>query len=208
MLELIVFASGRGSNLMAIQDEIENGRLKGNIRAVVSNRRDAPALAYATEKGFNVIYDDPNGEGGRTGYEKRVLREVERIGSDCIALAGYMLMLGGKFIREYGKPIVNIHPSLLPAFPGLNAQKKALDYGVRFSGCTVHYVDEGMDTGPIIAQKPVPVLDTDDEESLAGRILEEEHKLYPEVLTLMAQGRIHRIDRKVYIDLLDERYFR
>jgi len=207
MLEIIVFASGRGSNLMAIQEAIESGYLKGNIRAVISNKEDAPALAFAEKKGISAFWIDPKNEGGRPGFERKALQEAERIGSDCIALAGYMLMLSKDFIKDYGKPIMNIHPSLLPSFPGLTAQKDALDYGVKFSGCTVHFVDEGMDTGPIIAQRTVPVYDTDDEESLSARILEEEHKLYPEVLTLMAQGRIHLIDRKVYIDLLDERNY-
>ncbi|MCL1805151.1 MAG: phosphoribosylglycinamide formyltransferase [Clostridiales bacterium] len=209
MLEIIIFASGRGSNLMAIQEEIESGRLKGNIRAVISNKEDAPALSFAQSKGINAIWIDPKAEGGRRGFERKALQEIGRIGSDCIALAGYMLILSGEFIRDYGKPILNIHPALLPSFPGATAQKDAIEYGVKYSGCTVHFVDEGVDTGPIIAQRAVPVLDADDVESLSARILAEEHKLYPEVLTLMAQGRIHLIDHKVYIDLLDERnYFR
>ena len=206
MLEIIVLASGRGSNLMAIQEAIESGYLKGNIRAVISNKKDAPALAFAEGKGIHATWLDPKGEGGRADYEDKLLREVMRVGSDCIALAGYTLMLSAGFIRDYGKPIVNIHPSLLPSFPGMTAQKDALAYGVKYSGCTIHFVDEGMDTGPIIAQRVVPVLDTDDEASLSARILAEEHKLYAEVLILMAQGRIHLIDGRVYIDLLDERF--
>ena len=208
MLEIIVLASGRGSNLAAIQEAIESGYLKGNIRAVISDNKGAAALAYAEGKGINAIWIDPAGDGGRRAYEERMLQEVLRIGSDCLVLAGYRLILGEGFIRGYGKPITNIHPALLPSFPGLTAQRDALAYGVKYSGCTVHFVDEGMDTGPIIAQRPAPVYEYDDEESLSARILAEEHKLYPEVLALMAQGRIHVIEKKVYIDLLDERYIR
>ena len=202
MLNIIVMASGRGSNLKAIQEAIENGLLNCSIRAVIGNVQDAPALSYAESKGIRALWFDPGDKGGRQAYERKILDEVARIESDCIALAGYTLMLSAAFIVEYGKPILNIHPSLLPAFPGLTAQKDAVDYGVKFSGCTVHFVDEGMDTGPIIAQRAVPVMDYDDEESLSARILEEEHKLYPEVLSMMASGRIHRIERKIFVDLL------
>ncbi|MDR0468717.1 MAG: phosphoribosylglycinamide formyltransferase [Peptococcaceae bacterium] len=202
MLEIIVMASGRGSNLIAIQEAVESGMLKGNIRAVISNKKEAPALIYAESKGIRALWFDPDGRGGRLEYERKILAEVNRVGSDCIVLAGYTLMLGIDFIRDYGKPIFNIHPALLPSFPGLTAQKDAVEYGVKCSGCTVHFVDEGMDTGPIIAQRAVPVLEYDDEESLSARILEEEHKLYPEVLTMMAQGRIHLLDGRVFIDLL------
>jgi phosphoribosylglycinamide formyltransferase-1 len=203
MLGIIVMASGRGSNLIAIQEAIENGVLKGNIRAVISNKKEASALAYAESKGIRALWFDPKDRSGRQEYERKILAEADRIGSDCIVLAGYTLMLSVGFIRDYGKPILNLHPALLPSFPGLTAQKDALEYGVKYSGCTVHFVDEGMDTGPIIAQKVVPVMEFDSEETLSARILEEEHKLYPEVLTMMAQGRIHILDRKVFVDLLD-----
>jgi phosphoribosylglycinamide formyltransferase-1 len=202
MLEIIVMASGRGSNLAAIQEAIESGGLDGSIRAVICNKKDAPALAYAESKGMPALWFDPGCQGGRQEYERKILDEVARIGCDCIALAGYTLMLSGWFIREYGKPILNIHPSLLPAFPGLTAQRDAIEYGVKYSGCTVHFVDEGLDTGPIIAQRALPVMDYDDEASLSARILEEEHKLYPEVLSMMAHRRIHMIGRKVFVDLL------
>jgi phosphoribosylglycinamide formyltransferase-1 len=199
MLNLIVLASGRGSNLAAIQGAIESGELTARIRGVVSNKKDAAALTFAAEKGIPALWLNPKGEDCRQGYEGRLLREVERIGSDCLVLAGYMLMLSGEFIRSYGKPILNIHPALLPAFPGTAAQRAALAYGVKYSGCTVHFVDEGMDTGPIIAQRPVPVLEGDDEAALAARILAEEHKLYVDVLAWLAQGKIRRQGRKVSI---------
>jgi phosphoribosylglycinamide formyltransferase-1 len=199
MLNMIVLASGRGSNLAAIQGAIESGELAGRIRGVISNKQEAAALAFAAAKGIPAIWLDPKGEDGRQGYESRLLREVERLGSDCLVLAGYMLILSGGFIRGYGKPILNIHPALLPAFPGTTAQRDALAYGVKYSGCTVHFVDEGMDTGPIIAQRPVPVLDSDDEAALSARILAEEHKLYVNVLSWLAQGKIQRQGRKVSV---------
>jgi phosphoribosylglycinamide formyltransferase-1 len=185
---------------MAISAAIERGALPGRVKAVISNRKDAPALGFASEKGIEAIWIDPKMEDGRQGYERRLLQEVERVGSDCLVLAGYMLMLRGEFIRGYGKPILNIHPSLLPAFPGLTAQRDALAYGVKYSGCTVHFVDEGMDTGPVIAQAPVPVYDSDDADALTARILEQEHKLYPSALALLAQGKLNRIGRKVFIN--------
>lgn len=199
MLNIIVLASGRGSNLAAIQEAIEKGELAGQIKAVISNKKEAGALAFAAAKGIPALWVNSKEADGRQGYERRLLQAVEEIGSDCLVLAGYMLMLGSEFIQGYGKPILNIHPALLPAFPGGTAQKDALAYGVKYSGCTVHFVDEGMDTGPIIAQMPVPVLDGDDEEALAARILVEEHKLYAKVLSWLAQGKISRQGRKVSV---------
>ena len=200
MLEIIVLASGRGSNLIAIQEAIESGSLDGRIKAVISNRKDARALAYASDKGIEALWLDPGRKAERKAYDSRLYREVERIGSDCLVLAGYDLLLDWAYFRQYNKPVLNIHPALLPSFPGMTAQKDALEYGVKISGCTVHFVDAGMDTGPIIAQRTVAVLDSDDEETLAARILEEEHKLYPEVLSLLAQGKLRREGRRVRIE--------
>ena len=199
MLEMIVLASGRGSNLISIQRAIENGALDGRIKAVISNKKDAAALAFAVEKGIAALWVNPKEEDGRRGYESRLFHEVERIGSDCLVLAGYNLLLDWDYFQNYGKPIVNIHPALLPSFPGMKAQRDALAYGVKYSGCTVHFADGDMDAGPIIAQRVVPVLDSDDEDSLSARILAEEHKVYPEVLALLAQGRIRRNGRIVTI---------
>ena len=200
MLDIVVLASGRGSNLAAIHDAIENGEIDGRIRAVISNNKDAAALTYASGKDIEAVWVNPDEGDGRKGYEGRLLSEIQRIGSDCLVLAGYMYLVSGAFINAYGKPILNIHPALLPSFPGVSAQQDALTYGVKYSGCTVHFVDEGMDTGPIIAQTPVPVLEGDDEETLSARILIEEHKLYPRVLALLAQGKINRDGRIVRIN--------
>ncbi|MCL2121582.1 MAG: phosphoribosylglycinamide formyltransferase [Clostridiales bacterium] len=199
MLAMIVLVSGRGSNLMSIQAAIEKGALDGRINAVISNKREAAALAFAKEKGLPAVWMNPKEEDGRMGYENRLFSEIEKIGSDCLVLAGYSFLLNWDVFRHYGKPILNIHPALLPAFPGMTAQRDALAYGVKYSGCTVHFVDGGMDSGPIIAQKPVPVMDLDDEERLSARILAEEHKLYPEVLTWLARGRIRRDGRIVRV---------
>lgn len=199
-MDMIVFASGRGSNLASIQEAVEEGKIEGRIKAVISNNQSAAALAFALDKGIPSIWVNPAAKDGRKGYESRLLQEVRQIGSDCLVLAGFMHMLSSDFIQSYGKPILNIHPALLPSFPGTAAQRDALAYGVKVSGCTVHFVDEGMDTGPVIAQSPVPVLDTDDEEALSARILAEEHRLYPEVLALLAQGKISREGRKVWVD--------
>ena len=199
MLKMVVLVSGYGTNLMAIQEAVEAGWLKGEITGVISNNEEAHGLCYAREKALPAFYLNPREEGGRAGYEKRLLALVEECGADCLVLAGYMLLLGGEFIRAFAKPILNIHPALLPAFPGTTAQKDAIEYGVKYSGCTVHFVDEGMDTGPIIAQAVVPIFETDHEQSLAGRILVEEHKLYPRVLALLAEGKIRLEGRKVYI---------
>jgi phosphoribosylglycinamide formyltransferase-1 len=197
---MVVLVSGYGTNLMAIQEAVEAGWLDGRIMAVISNKKDAHALDYAREKGLPAMWLDPKEAGGRTAYEARLLGRIGEAGADCLVLAGYMLLLSGEFIHRFGKPILNIHPSLLPSFPGTTAQKDAVAYGVKYSGCTIHFVDEGMDSGPIIAQAVAPVLETDDEQSLAARILVEEHKLYPRVLALLAQGKIRREGRKVCID--------
>ncbi|MDR1193765.1 MAG: phosphoribosylglycinamide formyltransferase [Peptococcaceae bacterium] len=200
MLNIVILVSGRGSNFMSIHSAIKSGRLDGKITGVISSKENAPALAYAKGEGIPAFWLNPQAGDGRLGYEERLLRTITELGSDCLALAGYLLLLSGNFIRRYGKPILNIHPALLPAFPGLTAQRDAVAYGVKYSGCTVHFVDAGMDSGPIIAQAVVPVLETDQEDSLAARILATEHQLYPEVLALMAEGRIHLTGRKVTID--------
>ena len=199
MLKLIVLASGRGSNLMAIQRAIEHDGLACRILAVLSNKKDAPALGFAAAKGIPALWVDPKVEGGRQVYEKNLLAAIDGFDSDCLVLAGYMLLLGAGFIRAYGKPILNIHPSLLPLFPGLSPHKEALEQGVRISGCTVHFVDAGIDTGPIVAQAAVPVFSSDDEDTLRDRILQAEHKLYPATLALMAQGRVKLEGRRVII---------
>jgi phosphoribosylglycinamide formyltransferase-1 len=202
MLRLVVLASGRGSNLQAILAAIEAGRLQAQVVAVLSDKQGALALELARAAQIPAIWVDPKQVDGKAGYEKQLLEAIQQYSPECVVLAGYMRILGQGIIQTLsreGIPILNIHPALLPAFPGLHAQAQAVDYGVRYSGCTVHFVDEGVDTGPIIDQVVVPVLAEDDEASLAARILAEEHRIYAQVLQLLAEGRIHRIKRKVIV---------
>jgi len=204
MLKMAVLASGRGSNLLAILQAIEQGNLCAQVTCVISDKQEAKALDHARERHIPAVWVNPKMEDGKAGYERRLLDTVLKHEPDCVVLAGYMRILGADFIRKMNElaiPILNIHPSLLPSFPGLHAQAQAVEYGVRYSGCTVHFVDEGVDTGPIIAQAVVPVLQDDDADSLAGRILQEEHRLYPQVLSWLQEGRIRREGRKVKIIL-------
>lgn len=195
MYRLVVLASGRGSNFQAILKAIDAGQLTAQVEALVSDQPQAKALELARERGIPARWVDP-----KAGpLSQSLLEEILPFQPDCVVLAGFMRMLQPVFIQGVGCPIVNIHPSLLPAFPGLQAQAQAVDYGVRFSGCTVHFVDEGLDSGAIIAQRVVPVLEEDDEAALSQRILKEEHALYPQVLQWLAQGRVHCQGRKVSI---------
>lgn len=198
-LRLAVLASGRGTNLQAIINAIEAGELKAEISIIISNRKDAPALARGREHGINTYFLDPALYKKPSSYDQALVDLWRQYQVDVVLLAGFMRLLGKEAVKAYRQRILNIHPSLLPAFPGLNAQRQALAYGVKFSGCTVHFVDEGMDTGPIILQAVVPVLDTDDEETLAKRILKEEHRIYPEAVRLLAAGRLKVEGRKVKI---------
>lgn len=199
MLRMVVLASGRGSNLLAILEAIESGRLSGQVAAVISDKEDAKALDHARARQITAQWVNPKLGDGKAGYEQRLLDAVKTYSPDCIVLAGYMRILGSQFVHDAGVPIFNIHPALLPSFPGLHAQAQAVDYGVRYSGCTVHFVDEGVDTGPIIDQAVVPVLPEDTEETLSARILAEEHRLYSQVLEQYSQGRIRREGRRVTI---------
>lgn len=197
-MNLAVFASGRGSNLQAIIDAIESGFLKERILVVVSDQADAFALERARKHGIEAIFLDPAGYSSRAGFDAALLKIVRDRAVDLVCLAGFMRLLGAEFVRELKGKIINIHPALLPAFPGLHAQKKALEYGVKFSGCTVHFVDEGADTGPIIIQAVVPVMDGDSEQTLADRILRLEHKIYPLAIKYIAQGKLRLEGRRVY----------
>ncbi len=177
-----ILLSGRGSNFLAIHGAIERGELPAEIALVVSNRPGAAGLTRARELGIETAALPHLGENDRAAHEAKVLAALAAARVEWVCLAGYMRLLSAGFIARYRHRIVNIHPSLLPAFPGLEAQGQALDYGVRVSGCTVHLVDEGLDSGPIVVQRPVPVADGDTPETLAARILEEEHRAYPEAL--------------------------
>ena len=191
-----ILLSGRGSNFEAIADSIQAGRLQAEIAIVVSNRADAAGLESARRRGLNAKLIPSKGR-VREEHDAEVVAALKEAHVDLVCLAGYMRLLSGDFIRAFPDRIVNIHPSLLPAFPGMEAQKQALEYGVKVSGCTVHFVDEHLDHGPIILQKTVPVLDGDDVHSLSARILEQEHKAYSEAIALVLSGQVEVQERRV-----------
>ena len=198
-MKAAVLASGRGSNLQAILDECSKGSLPIEIVGVGSDQLGTEALKRAHAAGISTrvfhVSDYPH----RQAQEEDILIWMRENRVELLLLAGYMKVLGPKFIRQANFPVMNIHPSLLPAFPGLHAQRQAFEYGVKVSGCTVHLVDEGLDSGPIILQEAVPVLADDTEESLAQRILEVEHRLYPEAIRLLVLGKVERTGRRVQI---------
>lgn len=200
MLNLVILASGRGSNFEAILNNCKSGDLKATVSLLLSNKADAKALATAEREGIAAQAVLPEVFASSDAYEEALLAEIAKVPCDLIVLAGYMKILGEYFIHHAPAPIVNIHPSLLPSFPGLHAQAQAVEYGVKVSGCTVHFVDAGLDSGPIICQKAVPVLEGDDEDSLSARILKEEHQLYSEAIGLIADGKIKIDGRIVRID--------
>lgn len=194
--KLGILLSGRGSNFEAIADSVKAGRIPAEIAIVISNRADAPGLESARKRGLNARLIASKGR-VREEHDAEVVAALKEAQVDLICLAGYMRLLSPEFVRAFPNKILNIHPSLLPAFPGLDAQKQALDYGVKVSGCTVHFVDEHLDHGCIVMQKVVPVLDTDDEHALSVRILEQEHIAYSEAIQLVLSGEIEIRDRKV-----------
>jgi len=199
-LRLAVLVSGRGTNLQAILNAIETGALTAEVVGVFSNRANPLAFARAREKGIPAVFLDPGRFSGRETYDAALVREVQCFQADAVALAGFMRVLTPVFLKAFPERVVNIHPALLPAFPGLDAQRQAWEYGVRFSGCTVHFVDEGIDTGPIILQAVVPVYKDDTPETLAARILVKEHRTYPAALQLLAEGRLRIEGRRVLIN--------
>ena len=195
---LAVLLSGRGSNFEAIARAVRDGLVAAEIALVFSNRPAAPGLEIARQLGLEIRSIASAGQ-ERDDYDRQVVALLRERHVEWVCLAGYMRLLSGYFIEQYRGRILNIHPSLLPSFPGLEAQKQALEYGVKFAGCTVHFVDESVDGGPIVAQAIVPVRDDDDEETLAARILEQEHRLYPEALRLVLSGRFHVEGRRVLL---------
>ena len=198
MKRLGILISGRGSNFLAIADSIAQGRLDAEIALVLSNHPDAPGLELARERGLRTASLASRGL-DREVYDRQLIAELHDAKVELVCLAGYMRILSGHFIREFQQRILNIHPSLLPSFPGLDAQHQAIAHGVKVSGCTVHFVDQGLDSGPIVKQAVVPVLDGDTAESLSARILKEEHRIYPESIALVVSGR-YRIDgRRVIV---------
>jgi phosphoribosylglycinamide formyltransferase-1 len=198
-LVLGVLASGRGSNLQAILDAIAAGRCPARVAVVVSDRKDAPALDRARRAGVRAMHLDPHAFPDRVSFDEAVAAALDEHGVELVCLAGYMRVLSPEFVRRYRMRVLNVHPALLPAFPGLHAQRQALERGVRVAGATVHFVDEGVDTGPIVLQAAVPVRDGDTEETLSARILVEEHRLYPEAVRLFAEGRLEVTGRRVRV---------
>ncbi|MDP6619750.1 MAG: phosphoribosylglycinamide formyltransferase [Nitrospinota bacterium] len=193
-MRIAVFASGRGSNLRALMEAAGTGYLKAEIAVVLSDVQSAQALERASQQGLSARFLEPE------AFEDAALEILRNPAVDLVCLAGFMRILSGDFIQQCGVPILNVHPSLLPAFPGLRAQRQALKYGARVSGATVHLVDEQVDHGPVIAQAPVPVFEDDDEESLSQRILRQEHRIYPMAVKYIAEGRLRIVAERVIID--------
>jgi phosphoribosylglycinamide formyltransferase-1 len=197
MKNIGILLSGRGSNFIAIADSIEAGRIPdARIAMVISNRSDADGIEAARKRGLNTLIIPSKGK-DRENHDREVVAALREHKVDLVCLAGYMRLLSPWFVREFPRQILNIHPSLLPAFPGLEAQQQAFAYGVKVSGCTVHFVDEELDHGPIVVQKTVPVLDSDDEHSLAARILEQEHVAYSEAIRIVLGGKFKIAGRRM-----------
>lgn len=197
-IRLGILVSGRGSNLQAIIDNIGNGSLAAEVAVVISDQADAYALERARKHNIAAVQVSAKGyKAKREEYDALLVGELRKHGVDLVCLAGFMRIITPALIKAYPNRVLNIHPALLPAFPGLHVQRAALEHGVKFSGCTVHFVDEGMDTGPIIIQAVVPVLDSDTEDSLSGRILAQEHKVYSRAIQLYAEGRLKIEGRRV-----------
>lgn len=203
-LRVVVLASGRGSNLQSVIDAIEAGQVQAQIVAVISNKKDAVALERARKHGLADIFVDPKPFAGRPdsreAYDRSLLEILQQHDVELVLLAGYMKIVTAVLVNAYADRMMNIHPSLLPSFPGLDVQKKAIDWGCKLAGCTVHFVTEGVDEGPIIIQAAVPVFDDDTPETLAARILVQEHKIYPRAVQLFAEGRLRVEGRRVLID--------
>lgn len=203
-LRVAVLASGRGSNLQAVIDAIEAGQVQATIVAVISNKKDAVALERARKHGLPDIFVDPKPFAGRPdsreAYDRALLDVLTQRDAELVLLAGYMKIVTAVLVDAYANRMMNIHPSLLPSFPGLDVQKKAIDWGCKLAGCTVHFVTEGVDEGPIILQAAVPILDDDNPETLAARILRQEHIIYPRAVQLFAEGRLRVEGRVVRIE--------
>ncbi len=196
MKKLGILLSGRGTNFMAIAESCRAGRIPAEIAVVISNRAEAPGIEYARQLGLDARVIISKGR-QREEHDAEVVAVLKEKQVDVVCLAGYMRLLSPLFIRAFPNQILNIHPALLPSFPGLEGQKQAIEYGVKISGCTVHFVDEHLDHGAIIVQKAVPVLDTDDDHTLAARILEQEHKAYTEAINIVLAGNYEIVGRRV-----------
>lgn len=199
-----VLISGGGTNLQSIIDAVETKKLDAKIEIVLSNKADAFGLERAKKHGIATEFLDHKAYPSREAYDQAVVELLGARGVELVVLAGFMRLLSPVFIKAYSNRIMNIHPALLPAFPGLQVQKKAVEHGVRFAGCTVHFVNEECDEGPIIIQAVVPVFAEDSEDSLAARILKQEHRIYPRAIQLYAEGRLHISGRRVLVDGLSK----
>lgn len=207
MLNLGILASGRGSNFQSIIDEIEAGKINAQIKLLIVDNPDAYAIERAKKHSIEFLYINPKDFKSKDDFFRKISDELKERGVDLVILAGFMRIVRKPLIDAFQNRIMNIHPALLPSFPGLHGQKQAADYGVRISGCTVHFVDEGMDTGPVIIQAAVPVSPDDTEDTLSARILKLEHKIFPEAIRLYAEGRLSVEGRVVNIkgyELKDE----
>jgi len=198
MKKLGILISGRGSNFEAIARSVQAGKIPAEIGVVISNKEETAGLAIARQMGLNAICIPSKGK-EREAFERELVAALRQHEVDLVCLAGFMRVLTPYFIREFKGRILNIHPAILPSFPGVEAQKQALDYGTKFTGCTVHFVDEGVDTGPVVAQAVVPVLDDDTAETLAARILKEEHRIYTEAVCLVIEDKIRIEGRRVLL---------
>ncbi len=202
MKRIAVLASGRGSNFQAILDALAAGKINGEIVALLTDNRDAYAIKRADAAGIPAIVLNYKDYPSKEAYERDLLTAMQDVCADLFVCAGYMRIIGSEIARDFSGKMINIHPALLPAFSGLHGQRQALEYGVKIAGCTVHFVDEGLDSGPIILQKAVEVLDDDDEDSLSERILEQEHLAFPEAVALFCADRLTVADR--YVKILPE----
>jgi phosphoribosylglycinamide formyltransferase-1 len=199
-MKIGILISGRGSNMSALIEAVKSGEIpKSEISIVVSDKSEAAGLERAREKDVETLVIERK-ERTRSEHDAKIVSELKKRNVELVCLAGYMRLLSGDFIEAFRNRIINIHPSLLPSFPGLDAQRQAFEYGVRVSGCTVHFVDEGLDSGAIIAQKAVPVLDDDKPETLSARILEQEHRLYVEAVSKIVSGKYEIKGRRVIFD--------
>jgi phosphoribosylglycinamide formyltransferase-1 len=199
-VKLGVLVSGRGSNLQAIIDNIEKGTLSAEVAVVISDQPESFALERARKHDIAALHLSAKGyKGKRDEYDALLVKELQKHQVDLVILAGFMRIISKTLVNAFANRVMNIHPALLPSFPGLHVQKAAIEHGVKFSGCTVHFVDEGMDTGPIIIQAVVPVLDNDTEDSLSARILKQEHKIFSKAVQLFAEGRLTVKGRRVVV---------
>jgi len=204
LLNLGILISGRGSNMESILKSIKTKKIPINPAVVISNKSDAKGLSIAKKMGISVeVIESKNFKGSRAAYDEKIMKMLADYGvtprNGLVCLAGFMRIISPEFVKKYKNKIINIHPALLPSFPGLNSQKQALDYGAKYTGCTVHFVDAGMDTGPVIIQSVVEIKGKDTEKSLSKRILKEEHRIYPEAVNLIARKKVKVLGRKTQI---------